>query len=92
MGIAESSVFYPLLSLYYVILLLCLLSIIQSLFCYYVTLSFIHYSVFTMLFCYSVFYPLFSLYSVILLLCLLSITLSKNEIGLPSRATLSAIS
>ena len=41
---------------------------------------------------YFVFYPLFSLYYVILLLCLLSITLSKNEIGLPSRATLSAIS
>ena len=76
MGIAESSVFYPLFvftmlfcysvfyplfSLYYVILLLCLLSIIQSLFCYSVTLSFIHYSVFTMLFCYSVFYPLLSL-------------------------------
>ena len=55
------SVFYPLLSLYYVILLLCLLSIIQSLFCYYATLSFIHYSVFILLFCYSVF---------IILLCL----------------------
>ena len=30
MGIAESSVFYPLFSLYYVILLLCLLSITLS--------------------------------------------------------------